>query len=109
MHKTFPRNKDHPAGYQMVIRHILHYVIAHPDAKDTLRGILRWWLPWSIEPWAEAVVQEALDVLVAKGWMTRRQTPSSQQLYGVNRERLEEMKAFLQARDSARNRLEPGL
>jgi hypothetical protein len=79
----------------MVIRHILHYLIEHPDAKDTIQGILRWWLPGSIEHWAEAVVQEALDVLVAKGWMTRRQTISSQQLYGVNREKLEEITTFL--------------
>ena len=79
----------------MVIRHILHYLIEHPDAKDTIQGILHWWLPGAIENWPEAVVQEALDVLVAKGWMTRRQTTSSQQLYGVNREKLEEITAFL--------------
>jgi hypothetical protein len=85
----------------MVIQHILHYVIAHPDAKDTIRGILRWWLPGPIEHWAEAFVQEALDVLVAKGWMTRRQTLSSQQLYSVNREKLEEITIFLCERENA--------
>ena len=101
MSKTFPRNKDHSAGCEMVIRHILHYLIEHPDAKDTIRGILRWWLPESIEHWAEAVVQATLDVLVTKGWMTRRQTTSSQQLYSINREKLGEIKAFLHERENA--------
>ena len=78
----------------MVIRYILHYLIEHPDAKDTIQGILRWWLPGGISEWEEEAVQEALDGLVARGWLTQRQTTPSQQLYGLNKEKLEEIKVF---------------
>jgi hypothetical protein len=33
---------------------------------------------------------------VARGWVTRRQTTSSQQIYGVNKDKLGEIKAYLE-------------
>ena len=79
----------------MVTRHILGYLIEHPDAKDTTHGILRWWFPQGDMDRAEEEVQEALDTLVARGWLTQRQTVTSQKLYGMNKEKLEEIKLFL--------------
>jgi hypothetical protein len=84
----------------MVIRYILQYFIDHPDAKDTIQGILHWWLSGDIAAWEEEAVQEALDALVARGWVTRRQTSPSQQLYGVNKARLEEITVFLRELES---------
>ena len=40
-------------------------------------------------------MQEALDVLVARGWITRRQTASSQHIYGVNKDKLGEIEEYL--------------
>ena len=79
----------------MVIQHILRYLIEHPEAKDTTNGILRWWLPRGGMDRAEEEVQEVLDTLVARGWLTQRQTITSQKLYGMNKEKLEEIKLFL--------------
>jgi hypothetical protein len=84
----------------MVIRHVLHYLLDHPDAKDTKQGILYWWLPGGMAAWEEEAVQEALDTLVARGWLTQRQTTPSQQLYGLNKEKLEEIKLFLRELES---------
>jgi|RhiMetdeSRZDD1v2_1073273.scaffolds.fasta_scaffold112122_2 hypothetical protein len=79
----------------MVMRHILGYLIEHPDAKDTMPGILRWWFPQGGMDRAEEEVQAALDTLVARGWLTQRQTVTSQKLYGMNKEKLEEIELFL--------------
>jgi hypothetical protein len=79
----------------MVIREILRYLIDHPDAKDTIQGILLWWLPGDLAIWEEEDLREALELLVAKGWLTQRQTTPSQKIYGMNTEKLEEIKAFL--------------
>jgi hypothetical protein len=84
----------------MVIRHILQYLLDHPDARDTMQGILRWWLPRDSAACGEAEVQAALEVLVARGWLTRRPTTSSQELYGVNKDKLEEIKGFLREPES---------
>jgi hypothetical protein len=60
-----------------MIRHILEYLIAHPDAKDSLEVILQWWLPGDLGAWEEGEVWEALDALVIRGWLTWRYiTPS---------------------------------
>ncbi len=83
----------------MVIRHVLQYLIAHPDAKDTVQGILLWWLPVDAIERGEEEVQEALDTLVAQGWLTQRQTTTAQTLYGLNQEKLEEIQQFLGAWD----------
>lgn len=80
----------------MVIRHILQYLIDHPDAKDTLQGILQWWLPANMVGWEEEDVREALDELLAKGWITQRRLISSEMLYGLNKVKIEEIRSFLQ-------------
>jgi hypothetical protein len=84
----------------MVIQQILRYLIEYPDAKDTIQGILRWWLPKGTVERGEEEVQEALDVLDAKGWVTKRQTTTSRELYGMNKEKLEEIWAFLREREN---------
>ena len=84
----------------MVIRHILQYLTDHPEARDTLPGIRCWWLPKGPAERAESEVQEVLDSLVARGWVTQRQTTPSQTLYGLNTEKLEEIEAFLRECES---------
>ncbi len=79
----------------MVIAHLLHYWLNHPAAKDTLSGIRRWWLPGPMTAWDEDAVQAALDALVARGWITQRQLPSGQTLYGLKQDKIEELRAFL--------------
>jgi hypothetical protein len=81
----------------MVIRHVLQYLLDHPEAKDTSQGILRWWLPGGMVAWEEAAVQAALEALVIRGWATQRPLPASPPLYGLNRAPLEEIQVFLRA------------
>ena len=80
----------------MVIEQILRYLMMNPDAKDTIQGILRWWLPTDPVERRNDEVQEALEFLVARGWVTQRETATSQRFYGLNKEKLEEIKLFLQ-------------
>jgi hypothetical protein len=83
----------------MVMQKILSYLLDHPDAKDTIQGILQWWLPHGGMVWRQEEIQEALDVLVARGWLTQRHTPSCQMLYGMNTDKLEEIRGFLRDLD----------
>lgn len=80
-------------------RQILRYLVSHPAAKDTAEGVLKWWLPEGRVEYDRAAVQEALDCLVAKGWLTERETRPSGRLYGLRRGNLREIKAFLAAGD----------
>jgi len=79
-----------------VIHEILRYLLEHPDAKDTVDGIFKFWLPKGAAKQAKKEVREALDFLVIKkGWLTERNVHSSGKLYGLNKDHLGEIKVFL--------------
>jgi hypothetical protein len=77
-------------------REILAYCVGHPDAKDTVAGILKWWfVPTTPSRWRIDEVRTALESLVAKGWLTSRMIRQSEQIYGLNKAKLAEIQAFL--------------
>lgn len=86
--------KGSPPG-RLIIRQILRHLIEHPEAKDTRQGIIRWWLPDAGDERREEEVQQAIDWLVAQNWLVKRDTTSSQTLYGMNRTTLEAIEEFL--------------
>jgi hypothetical protein len=88
--------KDPPETNETVIRGILKYLVEHPDAKDTLEGIHKWWLPKGHSERGRDEVQKAVDLLTSKRWLIKRGTIPSKEIYGINRERLREIESFLQ-------------
>ena len=87
---------DSTERHQELMRQILQYLTAHPDAKDTVGGILKWWLPGHPIEWKKQEVQEALDHLVSKGWLAKRELSLSQELYCLKKTQLKDIKRFLQ-------------
>ena len=87
-------SQDQPG--EQVIRGILLYLVEHPDAKDTLEGVYKWWLSESHSNRGRDEVRKALDLLTSKGWLTKRGTIPSKEIYGINRDRLQEIEGFLQ-------------
>ncbi len=74
---------------------ILGYLLEHPRAKDTIKGVCKWWLTQKGAEYETPEVPAILTELVAKGWLTARETPHSETIYGLNRERVIEITAFL--------------
>ncbi len=80
-----------------LIRKILIYVVENPDAKDTLEGITEFWISQNSAQQVTHEVQKALDFLVeAKAWLTKIKAGAAVTLYGLNKDRLGEIKSFLQ-------------
>ncbi|MCS6297243.1 MAG: hypothetical protein H8K09_13505 [Nitrospira sp.] len=71
---------------------ILDYLVRHPGAKDTREGVINWWIAKPCPD--ERVAMEALEALVARGWILKRAT-SSQPIYSVNHAQLNEIREFL--------------
>jgi hypothetical protein len=59
-----------------------------------MEGILKWWSPDG-HVWGRGEVQDALDLLTSKGWLTKRGTVPSKEIYGINKDRLQEIRSFL--------------
>ena len=60
-------NQQDEPGLVPLSDEILNYLRAHPQAADTVDGIVAWWLPR--QRYEEAIdrVQHALDALVVRG------------------------------------------
>jgi hypothetical protein len=81
---------------QATAREILSYLLRNPDAKDTVNGIIKWWLPESERASGVEKVLKALEFLVVtKGWLTVRDMRSAGTIYGLNKARLKEISNFL--------------
>ena len=59
----------------------LSYLQRHPQAADTLDGIVRWWLPQQRYSVAQARIEAALRRLVSQGLIRQRRLPTGDALY----------------------------
>ena len=78
-----------------IVHEILTYLVDHPDAKDTLEGIVQWWLLERRIQNAIAKVKEALAELVAQGLVLENEGRDSRIHYRINRRKHEEIQGFL--------------
>lgn len=86
-----------PDAVGEAIAEIVRYAVAHPEAKDAIEGIHRWWLPEGGEQWSLDEVEAALEWLTAQGWMAERLL-AGRRAWAVQADRIAEMESGL--RDS---------
>jgi hypothetical protein len=79
-----------------LIVEILRYVVTHPTAKDTTKGIEKWWLSGAGRG-GKISTEETLRSLVTKGWIIARRSPQSETIYSLNENQLSEIMSFLNA------------
>jgi hypothetical protein len=85
---------DDPPRDEMIVE-ILRYLVMHPSAKDTVKGIEKWWLSGRAGRGGKLSTQEGLNSLVSKGWLIARSSPQSEIIYSLNEDRLTEIVTFL--------------
>ncbi len=74
-------------------RAILVYLVEHPDAKDTVEGIMAWWLS---NAWSRAAdVERALEELLQAGWIIATNRALTNTVYGLDKTRLNDVRKFL--------------
>jgi hypothetical protein len=91
---------DRPAFFEhddAVAWLILGYLYSHPDAKDTVDGVEKWWLNAMEINMAARTVQGSLDQLVKLGWLVSYERRGTGVVYGLNRDRREKLRQFLQS------------
>ena len=73
---------------------ILAYLVEHPEAQDTLEGIVEWWLLERTIKFQKAQVQNALDELVARGFILEHKGLDSRIRYRINKNKYKEIQKF---------------
>jgi len=76
------RSRAEPAvDDEEIKRSILTYLRCHPQAADTLRGIVNWWLPQQRYESDCQRIEYALGALVAQGKLRCVRLPDGEVLY----------------------------
>ena len=85
-----------------IAQEILEYLAERPDARDTLEGIIQWWLLDRKIRYQVGAVKESLNELVARGLIEQKTTPSHSTLYGINKRRRKTIIALCKQRREER-------
>ena len=64
-----------------VAQEISHYLETHPNASDTLEGVVKWWLARQRYEYAFRTVEKALEYLVEQGKVAKQATVGGKTLY----------------------------
>ena len=89
------RKRRHATQGSSLAREILSYLAEHPQAQDSLEGVMQWWLlEREIRRWT-VQVRAALAGLVADGLVLERQVGSGRMVYRINDQRLKDVQTFL--------------
>jgi len=80
------RRSEDELGRQEVERAVLAYLHRHPDAADTLDGIVSWWLPQQRYETERERIERVLSVLVERGELRCDRLPDGAVLYALNRD-----------------------
>jgi hypothetical protein len=78
-----------------IARAVLSYLAKNPSARDTLEGIVEWWLPEQRIKHDISEVKEVLADLTAKDLILAYETGDTRVHYRINREKEKEIRALL--------------
>jgi hypothetical protein len=81
---------------------VLAYLVEHPQAQDTMEGIVEWWLLEQRIRNAVADVEVALRDLVSHDLLVARQCSDGRTYYGLNRAKEREIRRHLRNAQAAR-------
>ncbi len=90
MNSGAPTPRRSPIFYE-----ILAYFADHPQAQDTVEGIVEWWLLEQRIKQATTQVKGALEQLVAEGLVIAREGTAGRVYYRVNRQKLRGIRRLL--------------
>lgn len=74
---------------------VLAYLVEHPDAQDTIEGIIEWWLVEQEIKHQTTAVTEVLAELVNERLMLEHQDIDGRSHYRINRRKKREIRALL--------------
>jgi hypothetical protein len=76
-------------------RDLLAYLAEHPAARDTLEGLVEWWLLERRLKIAIIEVEEAVEDLVVQGWLARSRTADGRDHFCLCPEKVAEARRLL--------------
>ena len=92
--KTTPDNLNNNEKAR-ICNEILSYLVEHPDARDTIEGIVGWWLLEQKIKHQTGKIKEVLEELVDKGLLVEQQGKDVHTYYQLNWDAYEKIWALI--------------
>lgn len=83
------------AQFRSTLVDIARYLVTHPDAKDSLEGVVHWWRSDSTKEPDARQVRKVLHFMTSIGWLAARKTPGPQVIFSAAPGSLLQMQVFL--------------
>jgi hypothetical protein len=83
-------NEDRPLADE-----VLAYLVQHPQAQDTVEGIVEWWLLEQRIRTAVADAEAAVSDLVHQDFLIKIEGSDGRMFYGLNRSKMREIRRHL--------------
>ena len=77
-------------------RRILSYLLKHPEARDTIEGMTRWWLLEEEIHERLAEISQGLSSLVRQGLILEERRGASLPLYRLNPDKRDEVRTLVE-------------
>lgn len=90
-----------------IVKEILAYLQTHPDAQDSLEGVVDWWLREQTILHRTVTVRAALKQLVKKGFVIEKRAEGRPTVYRFNPERAGEVREAIEIDPSGFEGLRP--
>lgn len=88
-------SNDSPYQVRSIEKNVLEYLLRNPDARDTLEGIIEWWILEREISLRTKQIREAIQILVEKGLVLKHETADSRLHYTINANRYKEVEDFI--------------
>jgi len=95
MNSSHSRDRDAKASWKVSLK-ILRYLEQHPNAADTLEGIVDWWVPKQSIYEEERAVQQALDEMVKQNLILTTESSGARKYYRLNTDCLDEIRQIIE-------------
>lgn len=76
---------------------ILGYLMENPDARDTLEGIVDWWLLQQDIKRNVALIKKTVQGLIHRGFLHERKGADGTKYYQLNSEKLSDISEFIKS------------
>ncbi len=90
----------------MIAREILTYLVEQPGARDTMEGIIRWWVPEQKIRIHITTVKDVIAKLVASGLILEQSGLDSRIHYRINRDKINEIRDFVRNRKAQMGKID---
>ena len=80
---------------QELARQILSYLVRHPQAQDSVEGIVEWWLLEERIRTVSSEVEAVLKELVEREWVRAVLGPNHRVRYAIQNEKLHQIIEFI--------------